>query len=223
MEHDQDQLEFRSFIYEKMKERGLTVKKLSELSGIPLKHLENMGRGNFEALPPAPYFRGYLRMLGRILDFDPELWWDHFQKNAHLKRSGGTDELPRNRFAPQPVKKYRWLIFGGVLVIFYFGFRFSEIVGQPVVTIYTPRENISTVGENTIVVAGRVEGSDELFVNSEPVTIEKDGAWQKNMFLEPEMNTIRIVARKFLGRETTVVREVIYRPQSLENATTTSL
>ena len=65
-----DYADFPSFFNERLKERGLTLKRLSELSGISVKHLEALAAGQFDNLPPAPYLRGYLLKLGQVLGFD---------------------------------------------------------------------------------------------------------------------------------------------------------
>ena len=73
-DYNSEQFDFASFFASRLKERGLTVKKLSELSGISQKDLQNLSEGDFDHLPPAPYLRGYTQKLSKILEFDPEFW-----------------------------------------------------------------------------------------------------------------------------------------------------
>ena len=47
-----DLILFEQFLNERLKERGMTLKRLSELSGISQKHLEYLARGEFDHLPP---------------------------------------------------------------------------------------------------------------------------------------------------------------------------
>ena len=67
-----DEQPFELFFAERLKTKGFTLKKLSEMSGVALKHLENLRAGRYEDLPPAPYLHGYLRSIGKFLDFDGE-------------------------------------------------------------------------------------------------------------------------------------------------------
>ena len=47
-------LPFEQFFAEKIKERGLSLKKLSEMTGIAPSHIENLLRGDYENMPSAP-------------------------------------------------------------------------------------------------------------------------------------------------------------------------
>src|SRR3989344_2367577 len=118
-------LDFAAFFNEKVKARGLTLKKLADTTGIALQHLENLSGANYAALPPAPYLRGYMKILGRTLDFDPQVWLEYFAEIRALRSSGGSDALPRNRFALQPIKKHGLAAIVTLALLLYFGFRFS--------------------------------------------------------------------------------------------------
>ena len=71
-------LDFSSFLNERLRDKGLTLKKLAETTGIALGHIQKLSEGDFFDLPPTPYLRGYLSRIGRVLDFDPEIWWQYF-------------------------------------------------------------------------------------------------------------------------------------------------
>ena len=201
-----------SFLSERMRERGLASKRLSELTGISVKHLEALREGRFDQLPSPPYLRGYLMKLGQILEFDANEWWDGLKNARPAKNSAPTDELPKNRFKKEPVKKY--IIPGAlaIVLIFYFGFRFSEILGKPSITISYPSENVTIVNQNSVSIIGRVTGGDTLKVNSETISAGQNGYWEKTIPLQPGINTIEISAKKFLGRETKIIRQIIYEP-----------
>ena len=63
---------FETFFRERIKDRGISLKKLSELTGIAISHLENMVRGNFDDVPSAPYFHGYIIRLGAAWRVRPD-------------------------------------------------------------------------------------------------------------------------------------------------------
>ncbi len=204
--------DFGNFFNERMRERGFNLKRLSELSGISVKHLEALRGGYFENLPSAPYFRGYLFKLGTILDFDADSWWQHMKTAAAAQQLKAADDLPKNRFSKNPIGKYLVPAALALFLIFYIGFRFSKLLGQPVIAITYPPENLMTVTTNTISLTGRTTDSSELAVNGEPVTIQPNGDWQKTIVLQPGLNAFEITAKKFLGRETKIVRQIIYQP-----------
>ncbi|MBI4086328.1 MAG: helix-turn-helix domain-containing protein [Candidatus Liptonbacteria bacterium] len=212
-----------SFLSERMRERGVTVKRLSELTGISVKHLEALREGRFDQLPSAPYLRGYLMKLGQILEFDANDWWEGLRNARPAKNSAPTDELPKNRFKKEPVKKY--IIPGAlaIILIFYFGFRFSKIFGQPSITISYPAENVTIVSQDSVSIIGRMTGGDTLKVNFETISAGQNGDWQKTVSLQPGINTIEISAKKFLGRETKIIRQVIYEPPKSSSSSAPAL
>ena len=216
MPHDKS---FATFLDERLRERDLNLKKLSELSGITFRHLECLREGNFEHLPAAPYVRGYLKKLAGILDFDADAWWHELEYESTIQRSGRGDELPKNRFALQSLSGYGWMALIALLAVLYIGFRFSVVFGTPQLTLAYPKDAITRVATATIVIAGKLGGGDSLLVNEEVVRTLPDGAWEKSLSLQPGLNTIEVTAKKFLGGETRVIRQVIYEPPLLPAST----
>lgn len=205
--------DFQLFLAAKLKEKGLNLKKLSELTGIALKHLENINSGNWNDLPAAPYIRGYLVKISEILDFDPDKWWD-IMRSEEISVSGSSDALPKNRFTPKTRSKKIW-IFGVVLILIlaYFGLRFSQIFGRPEIIVNYPPEDTVTTSSEEIIITGTLKNGDKLFINSESVLIEPNGTWQKSFTLGTNNpNVFEISAKKFLGRETKITRQIIFEP-----------
>lgn len=210
MNHEEN-VNFQEFLNSRLRERGFSLEKLSKISGIALKHLENLARGDLEHLPAAPYLHGYIIRLGQILDFDGEAWWEKIKKEEGVKRSGARDELPKNRFARSSIKPSTWLALAAILfLIFYFGFRFAQIFGEPTIIVNEPAADPTTVTVDTLVVSGKLENGDSLTVNSSTALLHADGSWEETILLQPGLNTITITAKKTLGREKTVVRHVNY-------------
>lgn len=217
-----ENLDFSSFLDEKMRERGLTLKKISELTSIPLAHLENLHRGDLDELPSGPYLRGYLGRLGRILDFEPEIWWKHFEKDQGLTGSGGADKLPQNRFALRPLSKYAWFVPLAMILVIYLGFRFSAVAGRPMLELREPDAGISTSTGDSQNVSGSTDPGNRVFVNSEEVPVSPEGGFEKRVNLEPGLNSIRIEVRKFLGGAREELRQVIYKPAEEAPSATSS-
>lgn len=215
-----EQQDFSSFLKDRIRDRGLSLKRLSEASGVPINSLESLIYGNEEKFPPAPYLRGYLIKLGDVLDFDPEPWWKEFKEKQTLKASGPQDRLPYNRFAIKTTHKYLWLTITALIVLGYLGFRFYPIFGKPQLTVIYPKEPLISVKDDTITLTGVANG-DKVTVNREEIAVGDDGMWQKRVQLQPGLNTIEITAKKFLGKETKIIRQVIYETPPPTAATST--
>jgi transcriptional regulator with XRE-family HTH domain len=219
-------LPFEQFFAEKIKERGVSLKKLSEITGIAPAHIENLLRGDYESMPSAPYFHGYLTHLGAVLDFDGEEWWAKLKKEGVIKNSGELDTMPRNRFIKQSPPKYLWAIAAGVIVLIYLAFQAPRIFGKPTLTVISPDANPYIATSTTMTLAGTVSGADSLYLvgadgEQEQIIIAADGSWQKGVLLGIGPNAFEIAAKKFLGGETTVTEQIFY--QSAGGSTSTSM
>lgn len=202
--------DFENFLNDKVKARGLSLERISEQTGISLKHLESLSRGHYEEMPPAPYFRGYLAKLGSLLDFDPELWWTRFQAMGVVKKSGPLDQLPKNRYAKS--SRLKFVIFGAIalVILIYLGMSLPRILGKPQLTIDYPKDSLITAHDPRVLTYGTLKNGNNLTVNGEPVQVADDGSWQKEILLDPGLNTLNFNAQKFLGREVNQLRQINY-------------
>ena len=209
---DEERQDFEIFFSEKLREYSVPLKKLSELSGISIKYLECLRAGRYEQLPAAPYLHGYLVRLGQLLNFDGEEWWRRLKEEGLIRGSGPADQLPKNRFARRPITKKVWLGIIAAIILLYGGFSFSKISGTPLLVVTSPAEESTTVETDQFILNGRLTDGSRLTVNGEAISIGEDGSWQKRILLQPGLNSLRIVASKFLGREIEVIRQIIYQP-----------
>lgn len=211
---NENNFRFEDFFKEKVRERGIDLKKLSETSGIALKHLNAIASGDFKKLPSAPYFRGYLMRLGEVLDFDPEMWWQRLNTGGFVKSSGSEDRMPKNRFVTKINSRVLWISLGILVVIIYLAIQLPRILGKPEVTVTFPPGNPASVSSQEITLAGTVQNATELRINGDLVAIGENGLWEKNVSLSSSSapTPFEIVAKKFLGRETTIIQQIIYWP-----------
>lgn len=206
-------LRFEEFFADRMRERGLNPKKLSELSGIAVKHIEALSRGQFSALPPAPYLRGYLNRLGQILNFDPDVWWKKLEIGEFVKSSGRQDELPRNRFVNKISSKPFWGGILGVVVLVYLVLALPKMMGKPQIAMTFPTENPATSSASLIILRGTTKNATEVYIGNESLDLAPDGSWEKTVMLgSANPNSFEIAAKKFLGGETKIIQQVIYQP-----------
>ena len=210
-----DESDFLSFFNGRVKERGFNLKKLSELSGISLKHIEALSYGDFKALPPAPYVRGYLLRLGEVLDFDGDAWWPRIKGGEFVKNSGAEDRPPANRFVQPRTLRFIWIGLGALAVLIYFLAQAPRIFGRPGLTLTFPTANPFVSTSSSATLQGTISGGlNELTVNGESIPATAQGLWEKSVLLDPGLNTIEVSAKKFLGGETKITEQIIYQPES---------
>ena len=213
---------FQEFFAAKIKDRGISVRKLAEATGIAPGHLENMVHGRFDDLPSAPYVHGYLVRLGKALDFDGEAWWDKIKKDGFVKNSGSADMLPSNRFLKQSPAKFIWGGIGAAIVIIYLAFQIPIIFGKPTVKIIFPSVNPYTTASSTLTIEGTAAGADSLSLNGDSIAIAQDGSWQKTVLLQNGVNTFDITAKKLLGGGIDITEQIFYQGPALPGAPTST-
>jgi cytoskeletal protein RodZ len=208
---DPETISFEQFFADRIKDKGISLKKLADVTGITPAHIESLLRGDFDSMPSAPYFRGYLMRLGEELNFDGEEWWRLLKKQGLVKNSGAQDTLPHNRFLRQSPPKYLWAIGAVVLLAIYFAFQAPRIFGRPTLIVAFPDASPYTTTSSTLVLSGTVANTDALYLNdTQEIPVTAGGAWQETVLLGAGPNPFKITAKKFLGGETSVTEEILY-------------
>ena len=148
------------------------------------------------------------------LEFDPEEWWYILRTQNSIPSSGHEDELPKNRFLKKPPTKKIILAVIALIILSYFGFRFSKIFGRPEITITYPQGEgplVSTSPEITL--KGTLKNGDKILIGNEEITLASDSSWEKTVPLTSSTpNNIEITAKKFLGRESKITLQILYEP-----------
>jgi cytoskeletal protein RodZ len=231
-----DDINFQTFFAAKMKDRGVSAKKLAEATGIAPAHLEALAHGRFDDLPSTPYVHGYIIRLGKVLDFNGEEWWAKIKEERLVQNSGPADALPSNRFLRQSPTKFIWLGAVALVIIIYLAFQIPLVFGGPSVAITFPAQNPYTTTSNTLTLQGTASGADSLYLSgagadasdtdTETITIAGDGSWQKTVLLQDGLNTFQITGKKLLGGATNITEQVLYQgisnPSGASTSTSTS-
>jgi len=195
---------------EVMNERGVSIDALSNATDIPRRFIDSLVEGNFENLPAKPYVRGYLFKIAEALRIDQSVLWQGYRNSADLATSGEKDRLPVNRFAFRKIRTSRLIALFLLLILLAFvGFRYNDILGRPTIDVTIPEFTT----ENTIIITGNVRPGDTLTLNEEVIYPNEEGYFEKRVQLEREvLNTFTFKVKRFLGQETTVVKQVFYQP-----------
>lgn len=218
---------FRQFLKDKLREKGLNIQKLSELVGISQKHLSLLLEDGNEKLPSLPYVRGYIKDIADVLEIDPEEFWQMYKKEYDLKSSGEKDTLPLNRFASKPINKK--IVFGivvGIALLAYVVPTLADFLGKPSIEIISPQADKIKSENQIFYLKGKVKDpSDKVLINENEVMVSSDGNFEKEVYLENGQNNFQFKVKRLLGKEIIVSRSVIYEqpylPINLEKASST--
>ncbi|MFA4999243.1 MAG: helix-turn-helix domain-containing protein [Parcubacteria group bacterium] len=209
-------------------EHGITIDKLSELTNIPKRYLSAMAENNLNNMPAAPYVKGYIVKICATLGIDPLPVMEAY-KETGLKTSGKDDCLPKNRFTLAKNKKI-WLIATVILVlVLIIGFLpitryvFASFIGIPSIEVNLPEKmedrDFLETRKDLLTIEGKINPKDSIIINKEPVSVSTDGRFTKDVLLDAGLNTFEIKVKRFLGRETNIIRKVFYITENLNEET----
>lgn len=191
-----------------MENEGLTVDKLVSQTNIPSRFIVAIKEGELDRLPAEPYVRGYLAKIAVALKADPELLIKTYKESTAVVKSGVSDKLPSNQFARVPFKKSRiiipLLIAALAAVIF---FRFDQIFGVPELTI---TELPAIAYSESLNISGNIRPGDNLTLNGEIIQTDAAGHFEEIITLKPGLNVLQFKAKRFLGKEAVITKEVYY-------------
>jgi len=205
----------QSILKEQMHEQGLSASKLGQRTDIAERYISAFLEGDTSRLPASPYVRGYLLKIAEVLELDKNELWERYQKEvAVIKSSGSQDVMPGNRFELKKISK-PWTITIAVVILFtVFGaLNFNQLVGKPRLDIITPKPETLITSSSRIELRGVIHTEGNLFISGEEISIAPNGDFIYLYSLEPGLNVIEFRAKKLLGRETIILKQVIYQPE----------
>lgn len=187
----------------------MSAEKLAHATNIPIRFISALKNGEFSKLPAEPYVRGYLVKIAHILKADPDELMGAYKESASSSKSGQYDKLPSNRF--QKIVFTRGMAVGTAIVMIiaaFLFFRFDEIVGATSLDVDIP----ASTSEQLLKVTGSVRAGDRVTLNDEIVYTDEQGYFEKEVLLEPGLNNFEFKVKRFLGRETTTVKQIYFQP-----------
>jgi len=195
--------------------KAFNTKKLAEVTGIPERYIEALRQGQYNVLPALPYVKGYLGKVAKALDLNQEEIWQLYLKETTPKSSGSADFLPGNRFRVQTIsKKLIVLPLVIILLTVYLFFNLGKIIRGPELTLTHPLSETILTEKSKITLEGRTDPQNKLTINGEEAYVDKNGRFVKDYNLQPGLNVIEFTAKKFLGRETKINRQIIHQPSA---------
>lgn len=194
-----------------LESRGLSVEKVLEATEVPKHYFQAILKGDQEKLPAAPYVRGYINKLETVLGVEANSLWNLYKEESDLKTSGAKDKLPENRFTIKSDKR-KWLWIPPVVIIagIYLILNSHRLLGLPKLDVLSPLAATVIVKNSNFLIEGEINPEDKLLINNEEVFVDKTGKFEENYKLQAGLNTFELMAKKFLGKEKRVVKQIIY-------------
>jgi cytoskeletal protein RodZ len=194
--------------------KHLSLTQLAKKSKIKLHYLKALEDNRFQDLPAATFVKGYIRTYAEILDFDYQPLIALLRRD--FKESAKGCLVPREFIKPIMKRRQFWqpatfLVMGLALIFLslvgYVGAQWHRLNRPPALEIITPAPE--ELVASRVLVRGQTENDAIVTVNSQPVALQPDGAFQTEILLTREgSNTISIEAKDRQGRSTLEQRTV---------------
>jgi hypothetical protein len=87
---------------------------------------------------------------------------------------------------------------------------FYDLISPPYIKIYSPKEKITYQSE--ILIKGKVDDRASLFLNDARIYPQKNGYFEKKIYLKPGLNKLLFRAIKFWGQKKEKEILIFYQP-----------
>lgn len=198
---------------EKRLEKGLTLEDVSKSTKIKSEFLEFIENGSYEKLPSVSYAQGFVRNYARFLGLNEKEIMAIFRREFEGEKLYRVLPKGFERHDEFPVKRFkvgrstRFIILGIFIFLGYIAFQYRYAVINPPLDITSPK-NLSQVSSSQITVYGKTDPNATIYVDSNPVSVDESGNFQKTINVFPGKITITVKAiNKFL-KETVKKLEV---------------
>lgn len=206
-----NQKDFKTLLDEALDLRGINYEKLAQLTNIPKYYILALQNSDINKLPAAPYVRGYLKKIAEILHLNSDDLWKIYEKELAHKKSGAFDKLPTNRFITPRHRKKTIIITAVVLVLLYILLNYKNLFGWPILEINEPRDSFTAVSYSEFNLKGKIDPKDKLMINGMETLVDSNGNFQSFYHLQPGLNTIEFKTKKLLGKEKSVIKQILYQ------------
>lgn len=210
---DEPRKNLKTLLNEALETRNINQGKLAQLTGISERYIWAIQNMEVDKLPALPYINGYIKKISNVLHLNYDEIWELYKKELEKKTSGKYDTLPINRFAIQQLSR-RQLVFITLVIflIIYLLINIPNFTGKPNLSVTNPLESTISIAEAVINLTGKAEQRDKLTINGKEIFVGRNGYFSKEYALQPELNIIEFKAKRFLGRETAIQKQILYQP-----------
>jgi len=200
---------------EKMKrarnEKRITLSEISKNTKIQMEYLESLESGDYKTLPADVYVRGFIKSFAEYVGINDEYLIKSFNKEKSIQKNIQGNEkkelksksvnLSRFYFNPKLMSIiFISLFFLGLF--FYLYKNLNNFVSNPSLVILNP-ENNTIIDNSSVVVKGRTDIGNNLFINNQPVLVDDSGGFSESVVLREGINVIMIKSVNQFNKEVT--------------------
>jgi len=190
-------------------EKRITLSEISRNTKIQMDYLEYLENGNYDKLPADVYVRGFLKNFAEYVGINEYYLIKSFNKEKSIQKNiagGGKNEV-----VPKKINLSRFSINPKVISIalislFFLGLLFylyknlDNFVSNPELVILNPSNN-SVINESSVIIKGKTDIGNDLFINNQPVLVDDSGFFNENIILREGINVITVKSVNQFNKE----------------------
>ena len=197
---------------------GVSLVKMSVLTGIHSRHLASLETGEYTFLPPDVYVVGIIKKYAKNFDLDEKELIDIFLQEKPKKEININQSNNKNSYTGHG-KSFSWrlLIFGLIFgsILYFIFFEISKMVLPPEIILNNLNQDLS-VNSSVFKLEGEVARTKRLIINGLETYFDKDGKFIYDINLNEGTNNIILEAfNQNANKKTILERKIIY--QNLES------
>lgn len=206
-------------LHEARLKKGLTLSEVSMATKIKAAFLLAIEKGEYQKLPEKTYAQGFVRNYAEFLGLPKNEILALFRREF--------DEKKIYKVLPEGLAKREDFSLHGaklqqttiavicifILLVAYILLQYRYVFLNPPLEIISPKEG-TPISSQTATIFGKTDPNATLYVDDDPVTLEKDGSFKKTLDLFSGKTTITVRAVNRFGKETVLKRQIEIIPGS---------
>ncbi|OGH02999.1 MAG: hypothetical protein A2798_01045 [Candidatus Levybacteria bacterium RIFCSPHIGHO2_01_FULL_37_17] len=194
-------------LFERRLELDLTLEEVEKSTKIKAEYLDLIDKGMFEELPSASHASGFVKNYANFMGISEKEIMPLFRREYDPEKEYRV--LPkgfegREEFQIKSFKFSQTLLIAGVIFtifIAYILFQYRYAFIDPPLTIYSPKDR-SVIVTQELQVIGKTEPETNVYINKDPVTVDKGGNFSKTIGVFPGNFILNVDAENNFGKKT---------------------
>ncbi len=207
-----EELPLENVFERKRKEKKISLRGLSQKTGISIRNLEKIEMGDWENLPASIYIEDFLSKCAVAFSENKDFFLDLYKKEIFLRKDNKDSSIKKVSkrafvITPKIIAKVSFVLFIAV-ILFYFIIQLNYLLGDPKLVVTNPKNDIITKSKE-IKISGNTQPDNKITINENDVFVSSDGSFFEVIPLQDGINTIKIKALNRLNKESLIIRRII--------------
>lgn len=195
--------------------KALTLEQIATATKIKQNFLIAIERGEYNKLPSPAYAQGFVRNYADYLGLPKAEITALFKREFDEKKAykvlpdgfAKTKEFPITQIRIQQSVIIACALM--LLVVGFLGFQYRFVFFAPSLSLNIQKNNV--IQSENAIVSGQTDSNATVTVNTEPVSVDDNGDFSKELTLFPGKSVITIIAKNKFGKQKIIQQPVFVK------------